>query len=81
MYTYIYLLYCFRNNELGPKVKGRPIPPPNSPLAPQPANTFFELRQTVIPMLHALGPSLHHDLVLVYKVLRVLKAALTQVSP
>ncbi|XP_046666105.1 THO complex subunit 2 isoform X1 [Homalodisca vitripennis] len=67
-----------KNSGLGPKVTGRVCPPPASRQAPKPANTFLELRSVVIPMLYALGPSLHHDLVLVYKVIRVLKASLEQ---
>lgn len=58
---------------------GRPVPVLDNPMAPQPARTFVELRKYVIPMLLALGPSMHYDPVLMYKVLRLAKAALTQV--
>jgi hypothetical protein len=68
-----------RNCGLAEKIVGRPVPLLNNPLAPQPAHSFVELRESVIPMLLALGPSMHYDPVLMYKVLRLAKAALTQV--
>ncbi|XP_066999560.2 THO complex subunit 2 isoform X2 [Anabrus simplex] len=69
-----------KNCGLAAKIVGRPVPLLNksNPLAPKPAYTFLELRENVIPMLLALGPSMHHDPVLMYKVLRIAKAALTQ---
>ncbi|RZF48549.1 hypothetical protein LSTR_LSTR011164 [Laodelphax striatellus] len=67
-----------KNCGLGPKIKGLPTPPPSSPLAPKPATTFFEMRSHIFPMLIALGPSLHYDMVLLYKVLRVLRTSLTK---
>ena len=48
--------------------------------APRPAETFEEFRATVMPMLIALGPYAHSDPVLLYKVLRVVKASLGIVS-
>lgn len=51
-----------------------------SKLAPKPVDNFLDLRTKVFPMLTALGPSLQHDLVLLNKVVRILKAALEQVS-
>jgi THO complex subunit 2 len=68
-----------RNCGLAEKIVGRPVPILDNPLAPQPAQNFVELRESVIPMLLALGPSVHYDPVLMYKVLRLAKAALTQV--
>lgn len=50
--------------------------PHNNPLAPKPAKTFLELRETAIPMLITLGPSLRYDAVLMYKIIRIAKAAL-----
>lgn len=50
-------------------------PHPN-PEAPKPAKTFLELREYAIPMLVTLGPSLRYDAVLMYKVIRLAKAAL-----
>lgn len=68
-----------RNCGLAAKIVGRPVAILDNPLAPQPARSFVELRESVIPMLLALGPSVHYDPVLMYKVLRLAKAALTQV--
>jgi THO complex subunit 2 len=68
-----------RNCGLAEKIVGRPVPALDNPMAPQPAQSFVELREYVIPMLLALGPSMHYDPVLMYKVLRLAKAALTQV--
>lgn len=73
------MLLFFRNCGLAEKIVGRPVPVLDNPMAPQPAQTFVELREYVIPMLLALGPSMHYDPVLMYKVLRLAKAALTQV--
>ncbi|KAK7790717.1 hypothetical protein R5R35_007956 [Gryllus longicercus] len=67
-----------KNCGLASKIPGRPVEQLDNSLAPKPATTFLELRDSVIPMLLALGPSLHHDPVLMYKVLRIAKSALTQ---
>ena len=48
--------------------------------APPPAESFEDFKTTVIPMLLALGPHGSSDPVLLYKVIRVLKAALKIVS-
>ncbi|KAG8229794.1 hypothetical protein J437_LFUL005875, partial [Ladona fulva] len=60
---------------------GQPVPLPTNPAAPRPAYSFTDLRNDAIPMLLALGPSLHHDPILMYKVLRLAKAALGQNDP
>ncbi|KAI4462732.1 tho2 protein [Holotrichia oblita] len=76
------LLHCilepvYRENWIiGTKIKGKPIKPHNNPLSPKPASTFMELRDTAIPMLLALGPSLRYDSVLMYKVIRLAKLSL-----
>ncbi|XP_046395429.1 THO complex subunit 2 isoform X2 [Ischnura elegans] len=67
-----------KNCGLSSKVMGQPVPLPTNPLAPRPAVTFLDLRKDAIPMLLALGPSLHNDPVLMYKILRLSKAALAQ---
>ncbi|XP_018897836.2 THO complex subunit 2 isoform X2 [Bemisia tabaci] len=64
------------HTTLGPKLIRKTVPPPESPLAPKPVETFLDLRTDVIPMFLTLGPSLHFDPVLLCKLLRVLKAAL-----
>ncbi|XP_063912789.1 THO complex subunit 2 isoform X2 [Zophobas morio] len=63
--------------KLGPKIKGKPIPPHDNPLSPKQAKTFLELREHAIPMLITLGASLRFDPVLMYKIIRIAKAALT----
>jgi hypothetical protein len=80
MFSFILTMLLFsRNCGLAEKIVGRPVPILDNPLAPRPAQSFVELREYVIPMLLALGPSMHYDPVLMYKVLRLSKAALTQV--
>ncbi|XP_063912799.1 THO complex subunit 2 isoform X3 [Zophobas morio] len=69
----VYREFC----KLGPKIKGKPIPPHDNPLSPKQAKTFLELREHAIPMLITLGASLRFDPVLMYKIIRIAKAALT----
>jgi hypothetical protein len=45
-------------------------------LSPKAAENFTDLRESIIPMFLSLGPSLHLDTVLLYKVIRICKAAL-----
>jgi hypothetical protein len=40
------------------------------------AHTFEDFKETVMPMLLALGPYAYHDGVLLYKILRILKSSL-----
>ena len=47
----------------------------NNKGAPKPAEDFEEFKETVVPMLQALGPYAVDDPVLLFKVLRVLKHA------
>jgi len=77
--SFVMNLFFSRHCGLAAKIVGRPVAILDNPLAPQPARSFVELRESVIPMLLALGPSVHYDPVLMYKVLRLAKAALTQV--
>lgn len=44
------------------------------------AKEFVELRKYVLPMCVALGPSLHYDTVLMYKLLRILRAIITEMG-
>ncbi|KAF2879485.1 hypothetical protein ILUMI_26680 [Ignelater luminosus] len=67
----------YRSNcKLGTKIKGSPVPIHENALAPKPATTLLELRDIAIPMLITLGPSLRFDAVLMYKIIRLAKAAL-----
>nr|CAD7452514.1 unnamed protein product [Timema tahoe] len=70
----VYRKHCL----LAPQLLGDPVPPPGGSLAPKCANTFQELKEHAIPMMVALGTSMHYDPVLMYKVLRLTHAALTQ---
>jgi THO complex subunit 2 len=67
----------FRNLETLTAVAKKPAKPFRVPsLAPKAAETFVDLREDIIPMLLSLGPSLHLDTVLFYKIIRLSKAAL-----
>lgn len=70
----VYRNFC----KIAPKINGRPIPLLKSDLVPKACQDFVDLRQVVIPMLATLGPSLHHDAGLMYKIIRISKAALTK---
>lgn len=61
---------------MGSKISAKPATPLLNPMAPKPATSFLELRDNAWPMLVTLGPALRHDSVLIYKVLRIAKAAL-----
>ncbi|KAF5285042.1 hypothetical protein FQR65_LT02355 [Abscondita terminalis] len=65
------------NYKLGNKLKGRVVPPHENPLAPKPVSNFLGLRDVAIPMLITLGPSLRYDPLLLYKIIRIAKAALS----
>ncbi|KAI5733201.1 hypothetical protein M8J76_008867 [Diaphorina citri] len=67
-----------KNSGLGPKVKGTVVPPFQCPLTPPLCHELEDLQHCVLPMLYTLGPALHHDIVLVHKIIRLLRAALTQ---
>lgn len=61
-------VFSYSNCRVAPKIIGNPIPPLKSKLAPPACNTFEDMKETVIPALILLGPSLHYDPVLMYKV-------------
>lgn len=66
----------YRSNcVVAPKITGKPIPPLKSDLAPPSCRTFEDMKDTVIPALILLGPSLHYDPILMYKVIRILRTA------
>lgn len=43
-------------------------------------NDYHELRDNVIPMIIALGPTLHNDTVLMYKLIRILRSILQDLN-
>ncbi|XP_041973437.1 THO complex subunit 2 isoform X2 [Aricia agestis] len=67
----LYRKHC----RVSPKILGTPVPPLNSPLAPQACKSFEDMKETVIPALILLGPALHHDPILMYKIIRILRTA------
>ncbi|XP_013185845.1 THO complex subunit 2 isoform X2 [Amyelois transitella] len=67
----LYRTHC----RVAPKIIGKPIPPLESSLAPPACKTFDDMKETVIPALILLGPALHHDPVLMYKIIRILRTA------
>ncbi|XP_026748281.2 THO complex subunit 2 isoform X1 [Galleria mellonella] len=67
----LYRMHC----RVGPKIMGKPVPPLKSSLAPPACKTFDDMKETVIPALILLGPSLHYDPVLMYKIIRIFRTA------
>ncbi|XP_072941770.1 THO complex subunit 2 isoform X2 [Epargyreus clarus] len=67
----LYRTHC----RVAPKIIGKPVPPLKSSLAPPACKTFDDMRDTVIPALILLGPSLHCDPVLMYKIIRILRTS------
>ncbi|XP_064073482.1 THO complex subunit 2 isoform X3 [Vanessa tameamea] len=72
----LYRKHC----RIAPKIIGKPIPPLLSSLAPTPCKNFEDMKETVIPALVLLGPSLHYDPILMYKIIRILRTARTLVE-
>ncbi|XP_045527093.1 THO complex subunit 2 isoform X1 [Pieris brassicae] len=66
--------------RVAPKIMGIPIPPLKSKLAPKACKTFEDMKETVIPALILLGPALHHDPILMYKVIRILRTSRSAVG-
>ncbi|XP_053599966.1 THO complex subunit 2 [Plodia interpunctella] len=67
----LYRTHC----RVAPKILGKPVPPLESSLAPSACKTFEDMKETVIPALILLGPALHHDPILMYKIIRILRTA------
>ncbi|GBP63211.1 THO complex subunit 2 [Eumeta japonica] len=61
--------------RVAPKILGNPTPLLTSPLAPPPCKTFEDMKHTVIPAIIILGPSIHYDPVLMYKIIRILRTS------
>ncbi|XP_048481158.1 THO complex subunit 2 isoform X2 [Plutella xylostella] len=61
--------------RVAPKIIGKPIPPLTSPLAPARCHDFEDLKEMVIPALVLMGPALHYDAILMYKIIRILRTA------
>uniref|UniRef100_A0A182W6T4 THO complex subunit 2 n=1 Tax=Anopheles minimus TaxID=112268 RepID=A0A182W6T4_9DIPT len=74
----VYRLKC----ALPANIKGRAISTFGvlNKLAPPPVTTLTKLRLHAFPMFTALGPSLHYDSVLLYKLLRLMRVILTDMN-
>ncbi|XP_015433412.1 PREDICTED: THO complex subunit 2 [Dufourea novaeangliae] len=67
-----------KNCIISPKIQGRRVPPLNSTLAPKSIEDLEAIHDQLLPMLIVLGPNLHHDPVLMYKIMRLCHAAIKQ---
>ncbi|VEN60685.1 unnamed protein product [Callosobruchus maculatus] len=65
-----------KHGLISQKIPRKPLPAYDGSNVPKQAETFLELRDAAIPMLHHLGASLRFDPVLMCKVLRLAKAEL-----
>ncbi|XP_052864663.1 THO complex subunit 2 [Anopheles cruzii] len=74
----VYRLKC----ALPANIKGRAVSTYGalSKLAPPPVTALTKLRLHAFPMFTALGPSLHYDPVLLYKLLRLMRIILTDMN-
>ncbi|XP_058804081.1 THO complex subunit 2 isoform X2 [Phymastichus coffea] len=72
----VYRKHCI----ISPRLPGRKIPPLTSPLAPKALNQLGDIHDRLVPMLIALGPNLHYDPVLMYKIMRLCHSAIKQCS-
>lgn len=70
----VYREHCI----LSPKLPGRKVPPLKSSLAPKPMKNLTDIHDVLLPMLMILGPNLHHDPILMYKIMRLCHAAIKQ---
>ncbi|XP_034949841.1 THO complex subunit 2 [Chelonus insularis] len=70
----VYRKHCI----VSPKLPGRKVAPLKSPLAPEPMQNLAEIHDKLLPMLIILGPNLHHDPILMYKIMRLCHAAIKQ---
>lgn len=65
---------------ISPSIKGRIITKKPNKLAPPSVKSFPELCNHAFPMFSALGPSLHYDPVLMYKLIRLMKTILSNMN-
>ncbi|XP_034243902.1 THO complex subunit 2 isoform X2 [Thrips palmi] len=66
--------------SLGPKIKGKPVPKPEIILATPQVFTFEELKDNVVSMFQLLGPYIYVDPVLLAKLIRICKSALSKLD-
>ncbi|XP_015599457.1 THO complex subunit 2 isoform X2 [Cephus cinctus] len=70
----VYRKHCI----ISPKLPGRKVPPLKSPLAPKSVQELEDIHDHLLPMLIILGPNLHHDPILMYKIMRLCHTAIRQ---
>ncbi|KAL6430976.1 hypothetical protein ACFW04_007029 [Cataglyphis niger] len=68
----VYRKHCI----VSPKLPGRKVPPLKSALAPPLIYDLEDIHEHLLPMLIVLGPNLHHDPILMYKVMRLCHTAI-----
>ncbi|XP_024887298.1 THO complex subunit 2 isoform X7 [Temnothorax curvispinosus] len=68
----VYRKHCI----VSPKLPGRKVPPLKSSLAPPSLRDLEDIHDYLLPMLIVLGPNLHQDPILMYKVMRLCHAAI-----
>lgn len=69
-------LFRSRHCIVSPKLPGRKVPPLKSSLAPPSLRDLENIHDHLLPMLIVLGPNLHQDPILMYKVMRLCHAAI-----
>ncbi|XP_072761881.1 THO complex subunit 2 isoform X1 [Anoplolepis gracilipes] len=72
----VYRKHCI----VSPKLPGRKVPPLKSALAPPLIHNLEDIHEHLLPMLIVLGPNLHHDPILMYKVMRLCHTAIKHCS-
>ncbi|XP_018404812.1 PREDICTED: THO complex subunit 2 isoform X3 [Cyphomyrmex costatus] len=68
----VYRKHCI----VSPKLPGRKVSPLKSSLSPPSLCNLEDIHDYLLPMLIVLGPNLHHDPILMYKVMRLCHSAI-----
>ncbi|XP_018300992.1 THO complex subunit 2 [Mycetomoellerius zeteki] len=68
----VYRKHCI----VSPKLLGRKVPPLKSSLSPPSLYNLEDIHDYLLPMLIVLGPNLHQDPILMYKVMRLCHSAI-----
>ena len=69
-------MFSLRSSGKASVGRGEKYPPLANKGAPKPVKTFEEFKTRVMPMLAEMGPYGYTDPILLYKISRILKAAL-----
>ncbi|XP_044012120.1 THO complex subunit 2 [Aphidius gifuensis] len=77
MIDIVYRKHC----TISPKLPGRTIEPVyKNSLAVKPMQSFIDIHNQLVPMLIILGPNLHNDPILMYKVMRLCQAVIKSID-